>query len=270
MNVSAIAMETHPGQIDANMQTLENHLAHAARDNVDFCIFPELNISGTFQSREEVAQFTSQSPGILSGCRNLSQQYQVAFTSGWAIREGDDFYIVQFLFDNGQEVGRHYKTHLAGREAAIFSPANRIPVFRIRGTLVGMQLCLESHFPEIASIQASQGARIIAIGFASPRETPEEKLARFLRFLPARGYDNSCYIVAANQSGMSATGRPLAPVALITNPRGEIISRSIKKQTPATAAIEPAVIDRIQQSAMGWFNGLKRDFITLKPPPNQT
>jgi hypothetical protein len=44
------------------------------------------------------------------------------------------------------------------------------------------------------------------------------------------------------------------------------INRPIQKQTPATIAIKTAFIDRSQQSAMGWFIGLKRDFITLKPP----
>ena len=79
---------------------------------------------------------------------------------------------------------------------------------------MGMQLCLESHMPELALEQSRQGAFLIAMGFASPREAPHEKLERWMRYLPARAYDNGVYVVAANQSGCSESGRDFPAVAL--------------------------------------------------------
>jgi len=261
MKLSAIAMESIPGDLLTNLKGLESNLMEQANKEVDLCIFPELNLSGTFATREEVDEFLKQNSDPISTCRHLSEKYHIAFTSGWPVVEHDRFYIAQFLFEKGEMVGFHKKTHLAGKEVQIFTPADRIDVFRCNGAVIGLQLCLESHFPEISAIQAQKGAQILAIGFSSPRESGPEKLNRFLRFLPARAYDNNCFVVAANQSGENPSGHPFAGISLICGPKGEVMSQSEHPTHPVTSDLDLNHLKKIKESSMGWFNDMKRDII---------
>ena len=263
MKVSAITMDSIPGDLPANLNTLESSLAQAAKTEVELCIFPELNLSGTFAGFDDVDKFLKKNPDPSSTCRHLSEKYHLAFTAGWPVEENGRFYIAQFLFEKGNLAGCHKKTHLAGKEARIFTPGNQMDVFPCNGTVIGMQLCLESHLPEISTIQARKGAQIIAIGFASPRESETEKMDRFLRFLPARAYDNNCFVVAANQSGQNPSGKPFAGISLICSPKGEVLDQFAQSghTHAATSELDLNRIEKIKQSAMGWFNNMKRELI---------
>lgn len=73
-----------------------------ANKKVDLCIFPELNLSGTFAKKDDVDEFLKQNPDLVSTCRNLSEKYHIAFTSGWPLTENGRFCIAQFLFEKGE------------------------------------------------------------------------------------------------------------------------------------------------------------------------
>lgn len=264
MKLSAIAMKSIPGDLSVNLRTLETHLIETAKTEVELCIFPELNLSGTFACQDHVDQFLTRNPDPESACRHLSEKYNIAFTSGWPVAENGRFYIAQFLFEKGEMAGCHRKTHLAGKEAQIFTPADQIDIFKCNGAFIGMQLCLESHLPEISAIQAQKGAQILAIGFASPRESTPEKLERFLRFLPARAYDNNCFVAAANQSGKNPSGKPFAGISLICGPKGEILNQSEQPTSPALSDLDLNQIKKIKNSSMGWFNSIKRNIILME------
>ncbi|MFW5754062.1 MAG: carbon-nitrogen hydrolase family protein [Marinilabiliaceae bacterium] len=269
MKVSAIAMESIPGDLPANLNTLESHLSEAAKTDTELCVFPELNLSGAFASIDDVDAFLKHNPDPTSTCRHLSEKYHLSYTAGWPVAENGRFYLVQFLFEKGMLAGSHKKTHLTGKEARIFDPGNKMNVFACNDTVIGMQLCLESHFPEISTIQARKGAQILAIGFASPRESGTKKMERFLRFLPARAYDNNCFVVAANQSGPTPWGKPFAGISLICSPKGEVLDQSTQHGQEATSELDMNQIEKIKQSDMGWFNGMKRELIlpgTGNPP----
>jgi predicted amidohydrolase len=259
MIVTSIPMNSICNNTSANITCLENHLANAHNNKCELAIFPEMNISGYITDRHTINDFIDKSSELTTILCKLSLQYKIAFTSGWPINEDGKYYIAQFIFADGEIKGCHRKTHLTGSEILTFTPANKIEVFKLGDISIAMQLCIESHFPEISYMQAKKGADIIAIGFASPRESSEEKLARFNRFIPARAYDNGCFVVVTNQSGLSQTGKKFAPVSIIYDAKGIVLSQST--ENPTWAKINTTEIKSIKESRMGWFNGIKREEI---------
>ncbi|VAW18019.1 hypothetical protein MNBD_BACTEROID01-2122 [hydrothermal vent metagenome] len=72
---------------------------------------------------------------------------------------------IAILIDRkGQIVGKYHKTHLTVREQFIksISPGNEYPVFRTDFGKVGLMVCYDNHFPEVARILAVKGAELIA------------------------------------------------------------------------------------------------------------
>lgn len=261
VKIEAVAMESIVGDARVNCYYLEKSLKIASSKGCNLAIFPEMNISGYITDYNMVADFIEQSGFVSQLLCDYSKKYNIAFTSGWPVVEDAKFYIAQFLFFNGEVIGCHRKTHLAGSENEIYTPGNKLEVFSFDGVNVAMQLCFESHMPEISYQQTKKGAHIIAMGFASPRETSEEKLERFKRFIPARAYDNSCFVVAVNQGGIYKSGKQFAPVSLICDAKGKVLNESVSATAGACAGINLEQISDIRKSSMGWFNNVKRDDI---------
>jgi predicted amidohydrolase len=132
----------------------------------------------------------------------------------------------------------------------------------VNGLTIGMQLCFETHFPEISYAQAKQGANLLAVGFASPKETDAEKLERFKRYLCARAYDNACYVLACNLSGTTSSGAKLSGLAMIIDPKGKVLAEETRIGNGyCIANVDNEALEHIYQSKMAWFNRFKRNDI---------
>jgi N-carbamoylputrescine amidase len=119
----------------------------------------------------------------------------------------------------------YHKAHLSQRETGLFSAGDDLGTLTWRAFGLGVQICHDTHFPEMSLAQASCGAQILLMPFASPMGDPQTLRARWLRFLPARAYDSGCYVVALNQCGMSPGGRRFASLIMAFNPDGELIAQ---------------------------------------------
>jgi len=104
-------------------------------------------------------------------------------------------------------IGAYRKTHVANSEIHRFYHGHDLPVFNLGHVTFGLQICYDNHFPEASRVLALKGAEVIFAAYASPGPNSVEGLSgkrnRWLRYLPARAFDNSVYLVAINQVGKS-------------------------------------------------------------------
>ena len=138
--------------------------------------------------------------------------------------DGAKPYISQLVAGPAGLLGVYRKTHLSPNERATYRAGREIEVFSIEGVRFGVQLCYESHFPEISTIMALKGAEILLIPHASPRGSPAEKADSWLRHLPSRAFDNGLYVVAHNQVGDNHNGFLFPGVAIALNPAGRVMT----------------------------------------------
>ncbi|GAF02084.1 nitrilase-related carbon-nitrogen hydrolase [Saccharicrinis fermentans] len=256
MKLLAVSSYSEVGDVRRNVLDTIQWIEKAQANGVDFVLFPELNLSGYTKDREVIDEVLAQKEAIFQDLKNISKQVSLAFAIGFPEKEGTFYYISHFLFSDGAVVGVHRKTHLGPTEKECYSEGNEMNVYAVGQIKIGFQLCYETHFPEISSIQSRKGAHVLAMPFASPRENAVDKLARFKRFLPARAYDNSCFVMACNL-GMSMKGESGGVrLALIINPKGELIGQETDGSSMVTISLEE--IERIHQTKMGHFNHWKR------------
>ena len=91
-----------------------------------------------------------------------------------------------------------------------------------------MQICYDTHFPEATTAQALAGAEMIFMPHSSSAlptgaETREEKRTRWLRYLPARAYDNSVFVVVVNQIDKE---RGIPGIAMALDPWGKLLAEA--------------------------------------------
>jgi len=95
---------------------------------------------------------------------------------------------------------------------------------------------------------------------ASPaRESAGEKRDRWLRYLAARAYDNSVFLVACNQVGDGDAGIRFSGVILIFDPRGQVIAEtSGPEENMLVAELKADLLEKTRNARMGFFLAYRR------------
>jgi len=127
-------------------------------------------------------------------------------------------------------------------------------VFDVKGCTFGIELCYDTHFPELSTLLTLKGAEIIFCLHASPRGTPEQKHRSWLRHLTARAYDNGVFIVACNQTGANGDGLEFPGIALVLNPSGEVIAEHVSGEEGVLFAdLRAADLAHVRENRMRFF-----------------
>ncbi|MCU4155111.1 hypothetical protein J1N10_03935 [Carboxylicivirga sp. A043] len=265
IKVAAINSWSEPLAIDKNINGIEHHLNELGHQGVNYALFPELGVSGYINNKQDLYVYVQQYDEILKQLINLSEHNSITFSVGLPMPINNHWGIAHLTLYGGQQVALHYKTHLSVHEKEVFSPGNQLQIFEQNGIKTGLQLCLESHYPELSLSMSQQQAELLCFAFASPRETPEEKLERFKMLLQARAYDNACFVMACNQTGLTPSGKNYAGVALILSPRGKVLARSTgMKSNYCIAEIDLKAIETIKNSVMSNFPAYRNTDFELR------
>jgi len=228
LRVAAVRMRSGYGQVESNLARTEHFVRSAAEQGADVVCFPEMNVTG-YALREDIQELAEPAPGPSTlRLRQMADEHGITVIAGLAERtESGGTAITQVIASPGSEIGRYRKIHLSPGEQAIFEAGERPEVFEAKGTRLGLQLCYDAHFPELSTLLALAGAEVLFVSHASPApETAKDKRDRWLRYLPARAYDNSVFVVACNQVGNGEAGIRFSGVILILDPRGEVVAES--------------------------------------------
>ncbi|MFZ5911316.1 MAG: nitrilase-related carbon-nitrogen hydrolase [Chloroflexota bacterium] len=226
LRAALISLAPFYGDIPRNLSLVEGYMRRLRALGVDLVCFPEMSLTGYGHSPEIVGLAQPANGFAVRQLQGIADAYGVAVFAGLPIttlpRERPCISQVFCAPDSAPTI--YHKAHLRRSERQAFSAGNEMGLASWRSLVFGLQLCLDSHFPELSLAQASQGAGILLMSFASPMDTPETLRARWLRFLPARAYDSGCFVLVCNQAGESPDGKQFAGIALAFDPDGETIA----------------------------------------------
>jgi predicted amidohydrolase len=191
----------------------------------DIVVLPELFSTGyLFESAEEVAAVAEGKDGpTCAALKALSSSADTALVCTIAERYGDDVYNTCLAFSDGEIVDTYRKVHLFDREKGLFSVGD-IPfhVVNLRGARVGLMVCFDWIFPEVARVLALEGAQLIC--------HPSNLV---LPFCPAamvtRCIENRIFAITANRVGMERTGDmelEFIGMSQVVAPNGDILARA--------------------------------------------
>lgn len=259
--VAAVVMRSGFGEIESNLGRMEVFVKEAARQGADIVCFPEMCVTG-YALKEEIRSMAEPVPGPSTWkVQHMAAENDIIILAGLAERlEGESIAITQIVVSPGREIERYRKLHLSAGEQALFQAGTTTPVFKAGETDFGLQLCYDAHFPELSTMLALNGAEVVFMPHASPApETADEKRNRWLRYLSARAYDNSVFVVACNQVGDGGAGISFSGVALVLDPRGEIIAESAGDEDKMIVAeLKADLLAKTRNTRMGFFLSHRR------------
>lgn len=138
-------------------------IAEAARQKCDLVVLPEtLTYYGTGKTMEECAEsIPGPSTGYFGG---LAKKHDIHIVAGLVERDGKTLYnTAALLGPDGRLIGKYRKVTLPRSEIESgITPGHDYPVFNTRFGKVGMMICYDGFFPEVARALAINGAEVIA------------------------------------------------------------------------------------------------------------
>ena len=227
IRVAAVCMNALPGQIDANLETIQSFISKAADQGVKIICFPELSVTGYATEPPETICPPSVFRDAVDRILQMARLNGITVLAGLieSTDEGAKPYITQVVANQDGTLWKYRKTHLSPLEARSYRAGEEIQVCHSSHLNFGIQLCYETHFPEMSTLMALQGVEAIFMPHASPRGTPLEKTDSWLRHLPSRAFDNAVYVIACNQSSEIEEGLSFPGVVLALSPSGRILAK---------------------------------------------
>ncbi len=254
LRIAAVILNSRAGETEKNLERMKRWIYAAHEKKASLICFPELSVTG-YHPHPEIKNLAETVPGPSSDyLLDLAKKNDVTILAGIAETNQNQIFASHFSISPDGISGIYRKLHVAPPEKGVFTPGNTLPLFEAKGLIFGVQLCYDAHFPELATRMALAGANAIFIPHASPGGTPKEKMASWMRHLPARGFDNSLFIIACNPCGENGRGLLFPGVGLVIGPSGEVInSYTGENEYMMIADLKAEDLDRVRSHEMRYF-----------------
>src|SRR5437867_1377951 len=224
MKFAAAQISCVLGDFDANLHKIRDFTALAKKSGAELIVFPEMVDTG--YSMPVIQKHAKKwKEGAVTELQKIAKENSIAIVAGISDREGDSIFNAQvFVNARGEIVAKYRKAHLVTAapfdERVCLSPGNEFITCKIDPFKVGLSICYDLRFPEMArTLVVKQDANVIVNSSAWPVVRAEH-----LRILAlARAVENQSYFIIANRVGTD-DGVTFCGSSVIVDPSGAILA----------------------------------------------
>ncbi|MCD8348854.1 MAG: carbon-nitrogen hydrolase family protein [Lachnospiraceae bacterium] len=253
MKISMIQMKVQK-ENDANMQSACRQIAAAAQAGADLVLLPEM-----FCCPYETANFPiyAQPQGgtnwnALSACAKENQVYLVA--GSMPEREGEAVFNTCYAFDRqGKQLAKYRKMHLfdvdikGGQrffESETLSAGENLAFFDTEFGRIGLMICFDIRFPELARLLALQGAKAILVPAAFNMTTGPAHWELHFR---SRAVDNQVFLMGCSPARDPGASYHAYGHSLAVSPWGEILAELDEQEGILSCDIDLSKTEEIRE-----------------------
>jgi len=159
------------------------------------------------------------------------------------------------VFDaDGRELGKYRKTHIPDgpqyHEKFYFTPGNLgYPVFRTRHGVIGVGICWDQWFPEVARVFALEGAQILfypsAIG-SEPDRPGYSSAEAWRTLIRSHAIANGLFVAAVNRVGVEDE-MTFYGESFVADPFGEFLARAGAEEEVLVADLDLGRIRELRE-----------------------
>lgn len=220
-------LQCTPGAPDTaeGLARLDAAAARAADAGAALLVTPEMFLTGYAIGADAVARLAEPTDGPTArAAAEIARRRGVALLYGRPERDGNAVYnAVRLVGSDGAGIAGYRKTHLFGAvdRAQFAAGAALSPVVEVAGVKVGLAICYDIEFPEVARGLALAGAEAILVPTANM--LPFESVAT--RLVPARAEENTVFVAYANYVGREGDLR-YCGLSCVAAPDGTDVARA--------------------------------------------
>jgi N-carbamoylputrescine amidase len=265
--VAAVSMNGFLGEPERILNAIDAWCEESAAEGVELALFPELVIHGHCTPNTwELAEPVPDGPSVRR-LEEIARRRRLVVCAGLSEKERDIVFNTQVLVGPQGYIGKQRKLHLSRDEVFYYKGGRDLPVFDAGPCKVGIVICYDNQFPEVARVLALRGAEVLLMPHAGRfklwDDTPESEASarryshEFLRKYALRARENACFAVLADQAGRAgyvdlwprdSENQPHhAGAALIWGPDGELIAATQEeriREERIVATLDAALLAR--------------------------
>jgi len=216
-----------------NLQQFAEYIKIASEKKADIVCLPEaVTLIGTGKTYVECSESVPGQTTDFLG--KVARENNIYIVAGILEREGPVVYNTALLIDKGGNLAGKYRKVSVPREEydGGVTPGNAIPVFETEFGRIGMMICWDSQFPEVARMLAWKGAEVIFVPIWGGN----------LTVVKTRAIENQIYLVTSSYDMQSA----------VFDLEGNLIAEATDEE--AVAVIE---VDLNLQKLWPWLGDFK-------------
>lgn len=214
-----------------------------ARKKANFILLPEMWLTG-FNYREIRKLSTKDCEQAIELLSRKARQHSAYIIAGSIPELGKErIYNTSYILGPKGVLGKYRKSHLFTplAEPKHLASGDSIRTFDTDSGRVGVLICYEIRFPEVARILALMGAKIIFV----PAQFPKPKLNIWHTLLAARAIENQLFIAACNRVGAD-NKQSYFGHSLVVDPSGSFIVEAEEDEAELICDVDLSLIEKVR------------------------
>ena len=184
--------------------------------------------------------------------------------------EEDRVYNTSFVFDrSGRQIARHRKAHLFDiqveggqhfRESETLSAGNEVTVFDTEFGTIGVCICFDFRFQELAKVMGDRGATLIVVPAAFNMTTGPAHWELMFR---QRAVDNQLFTLGVAPARNETAEYVSYANSLVCDPMGRVLTRAEAEPCILYAQLDPKEVDSARRQ-LPLLSARRTDLYSLK------
>lgn len=243
--------------LEQNLFAAERMVARAVQNGADIAVLPEMfccpyNNASFVEHAQRPHGHSGKEPSVYEALSHMARNNRIPLIGGSMpeLDEEGHIYNTCFIFDaEGHEKAFHRKMHLFDidvpggqyfKESDTFTRGDGITVVTLGGVRVGVAICFDIRFPELARAMAQQGAEVLVYPAAFNMTTGPAHWELTIR---TRALDDQLFVAACSPARDTSAGYVAYGNSIVADPWGSVAARLDETEDILFAELE---LDRVR------------------------
>ena len=239
----------------SNLKKAGEMIRAGADANADFIILPEM-FSCPYSNDKfiEYAEYEQDSLSLNTISKLAGQNNVYILAGSIPEKENDKLYNTSYLFDKtGKIIAKHRKMHLFDidvkdqitfRESDVLTAGDNVTIADTDFGRVGIGICYDVRFPELARLMVEKGALILFYPGAFNMTTGPAHWELLFR---SRALDNQAYCVGVAPALNDEASYHSYGHSIVTTPWGEVLAQCDEKEQIIVCDVDLSEIKKIRE-----------------------
>ena len=270
VKIAAIQMPTVADKME-NVRAVQTYLEKVKDVKPDFVILPEM-FCCPYQTQNFPVYAEEEGGPVWQQLSRYAKQYGI-YLIGGSMPEKDvegKVYNTCYIFDReGKQIGKHRKVHLFDidvkggqtfKESDTLTAGDSDTVFDTEFGKMGVMICFDIRFPELARMMVNDGAKVIFVPGAFNMTTGPAHWELSFR---TRALDNQVYMIGCAPARDEPAGYISWGHSIVTNPWGTVINMLDEKEGVLLAELDMDYEEQVREE-LPLLKSRRKDMYQLK------